>query len=170
MEFLSTALYNTSEVDDDSFILTDTDIHLVHLVSLTEATIEHFAGVPLYSASLWGGLSLWLLGQLCRTVAMYTAGTNFNHYIQRERPQKHVLVTHGIYRFLRHPSYFGFFWWFIGCQLVLQNTFSLFFGAWKLYSFFNSRIAYEENLLVKFYGDEYIRYKSKTAVGIPCIK
>jgi len=26
-------------------------------------------------------------------------------------PQEHVLVTSGIYSVLRHPAYFGFFWW-----------------------------------------------------------
>lgn len=169
LEFLSTAVYNNSETDDDSFILNDTDIHLVHIASLLEVLLEYFAGVPLSRFSLWAGIMVALIGQMCRTIAMYTAGTSFNHYIQRERTQQHVLVTHGIYNYLRHPSYFGFFWWFIGCQLLLQNTLTLFVGIWKLHAFFKTRIEFEEDLLVKFFGKDYDVYRAKTSVAIPFI-
>ncbi|CAN0453530.1 unnamed protein product, partial [Hapterophycus canaliculatus] len=36
---------------------------------------------------------------------------------ERQREESHQLVTSGVYRFLRHPSYFGWFWWSLGTQV-----------------------------------------------------
>lgn len=71
---------------------------------------------------------------------------------------------------LRHPSYFGFFWWGIGTQLVCGNTLCLLAYAGVLWKFFSSRIKGEEELLVRFFGDEYVGYRERTWVGIPFIK
>lgn len=43
------------------------------------------------------GLCLVVGGQICRTWAMVTCGESFNHYIQRDKKESHVLVTHGMY-------------------------------------------------------------------------
>jgi protein-S-isoprenylcysteine O-methyltransferase len=86
------------------------------------------------------GLALIVIGQAARSVAMGTAATNFNHIVQHQRAMGHELVQHGIYRYLRHPSYFGFFWWAIGTQLVLGNVFGLCLYVVILWGFFNSRI------------------------------
>ena len=39
-----------------------------------------------------------VIGQYCRTLSMWTAGSNFNHQIQGQKKATHQLVTHGIYR------------------------------------------------------------------------
>lgn len=169
LEFLSTALFNTSEVDDDSFILNDSDLHMVFAVAVVEAAL-HKVVLPFSSKWLIPAMLLIGAGQTCRTLAMYTAGVSFNHYIQKEHSQKHVLVTDGIYRYLRHPSYFGYFWWFVGTQVLLQNWLLALAGAYKLFCFFRARIEYEEELLVEFFGDEYRAYRLRTRVGIPLIK
>ncbi|RLV85865.1 Protein-S-isoprenylcysteine O-methyltransferase [Meyerozyma sp. JA9] len=165
LEFMSTCLFNNSQVDDDSFILNDTELHLVLSMSLIEVILEPF--VFDWSTNL--GLILALLGQLCRTGAMYTARESFNHYIQQEKDDNHVLIKHGIYKYIRHPSYFGFFWWFIGTQLYLGNTVILVGGSYKLWKFFKARIEYEELLLIKFFKNDYVRYRAATPVGIPFI-
>ncbi len=129
-----------------------------------------------------------VIGQIVRTLAMATAGGNFNHIVQVRRREGHVLVTGGIYSLLRHPSYFGFFWWGLGSQLVLQNVICFVGYALVLWRFFSSRIyrvfpsrplsliyeytdvrVGEERFLIAFFGDEYISYKSRTIVGIPFI-
>ena len=48
---------------------------------------------------------------------MFTAKTNFNHYVQYVKQQGHELVTTGVYSFCRHPSYVGWFLWSIGTQV-----------------------------------------------------
>lgn len=40
----------------------------------------------------------------------------------RQREDSHQLVTRGVYRFLRHPSYFGWFWWSLGTQVGGRET------------------------------------------------
>ena len=35
-------------------------------------------------------------GQVCRSWAMMTCGESFNHYIQRDKKDNHVLITHGM--------------------------------------------------------------------------
>ena len=73
------------------------------------------------------------------------------------------------YRYLRHPSYFGWFYWSVGTQLVLCNPLCTIAYAAAAWHFFNSRIPYEEELLVRFYGDQYTRYAKSTIIGIPAI-
>lgn len=164
MEFLVTAMYNPGELDDDSFILTDSDLYVVYGVLVLETTLVHWY-FP-YSRWLAVGFVVALGGQAIRTIAMYTAGTSFNHYVQREQKSEHVLVTLGIYRVLRHPLYFGYFWWFVGCQIYLGNPLTGLLGAFKLSRFFARRIEYEEGFLQLFFPD-YEKYKKISWVGIP---
>ena len=81
-----------------------------------------------------------VFGQVIRTIAMAKAGSNFNHTVQMRKKQGHVLVTDGIYLWLRHPSYFGFFWWGLGTQVVLGNPVCLTGYLVVLWRFFRHRI------------------------------
>lgn len=83
---------------------------------------------------------LLLVGQVVRTIAMAQAASNFNHHVQSQHQQGHVLVNTGLYRYLRHPSYFGFFWWGLGTQLVLGNMVCFVGYSLVLWQFFSSRI------------------------------
>lgn len=167
LEFLTTAYYNTAEVDDDSFILTDRDLHLVVVASVVETvTVHYFFNYLTYSLNV--GVLVVVVGQGCRTLAMATAGESFNHYVQREHTEKHKLVTSGIYRFLRHPSYFGYFWWYVGMQIILGNWVMAAVGTYKLHGFFKARIQYEEEFLGSFFPD-YSKYAAATRVLIPGI-
>ena len=101
---------------------------------------------------------------------MIQAGTSFNHTIQRKKKDDHGLVTTGVYSFLRHPAYFGFFYWGIGTQLVLGNPICFVAYLIVLWRFFSSRIKSEEGDLVRFFGDNYIDYKKRVGTGIPFIR
>ncbi|CAX41056.1 farnesyl cysteine-carboxyl methyltransferase, putative [Candida dubliniensis CD36] len=135
------------------------------------------------------GLILIIIGQFIRSLSMYTAKSSFNHYIQKEKKESktsssvaleqidntddnndvdadddmgHKLITTGIYSIFRHPSYFGFFIWFLGLQIFLNNIIVLIIGGIILWKFFNERIQFEEIYLVKFFGIDYINYRNKT--------
>lgn len=168
LEFMTTAIYNNEAVDDDSFILNDIELHAVHVASLVESWFVH-KSLKYHQFAFWTGLATILASQFCRTWSMYTAGTSFNHYVQKEKSQKHVLVQNGIYSIFRHPSYFGFFWWFVGCQFLLQNFVTGFIGGYKLQRFFEARIEYEEQFLESFFGDSYRNYRARTKTWIPFI-
>ena len=86
------------------------------------------------------GFSMLVSGQVTRTIAMAKAGRNFNHTVQMKKREGHTLVTDGIYAWLRHPSYFGFFWWGLGTQVVLGNTVCLIGYLIVLWRFFRHRI------------------------------
>lgn len=52
----------------------------------------------------WGilnkiGLVLVILGQAARTLAMFSAKSNFSHHVEYYKEEHHVLVTGGIYRY-----------------------------------------------------------------------
>jgi len=68
---------------------------------------------------------------------------------------------------LRHPSYFGFFWWAIGAQILCFNPISLIGYYFILCKFFQTRIQTEEYYLNKFFGEDYEDYIENTGIYIP---
>jgi len=70
-------------------------------------------------------LIMCIIGDFLRKLAILTARTNFDHTIQTRRSRDHVLVTHGIYSWSRHPAYVGWFWWAIGSQVNPINTMTI---------------------------------------------
>lgn len=60
-----------------------------------------------------------------RKASMYTASTNFNHYVQYEKHEGHILVTWGVYSLFRHPAYVGWFYWSIGTQVGISCLFEV---------------------------------------------
>ena len=179
LEFWTTAAYNTRSAQISSFLLSSNGVAYqgAHTFALCELLITHYffptrrwlPSATLHTILLSLGLFLILSGQIIRSIAMKDAGTNFNHIVQSTKRSTHTLITSGIYAYFRHPSYFGFFWWAIGTQLVLGNIlgFAIYWAV--LWRFFSARIEGEEKLLVSFFGEEYVRYREKTRVGIPLI-
>ncbi len=84
-----------------------------------------------------------------------------------EMPENHKLVTWGPYRYVRHPSYLAYFLMFFGLFFMLLNLLALLPliaipGYLKI-------VEYEEKLLIKRFGKEYIEYQRKTGKFIPKI-
>ena len=137
------------------------------------------------------GLLLIVSGELLRKCGMVTAGANFTHTIALRQRREHVLVEHGVYRFVRHPGYLGWYLWAVGTQVLLQNAASCALFALvvrarmcrtklrlcltgapsptKSWRFFSQRIAFEEALLLKFFGQKYVDYARHTPTWIPGI-
>ncbi|GME34940.1 Isoprenylcysteine carboxyl methyltransferase [Neofusicoccum parvum] len=176
LEFWTTARYNTPAAKTASFLLTNgKEYQVAHSAALLEHLITRFFFANWHEKATFGGLTAVLgialiaLGQVVRSVAMAQAGTNFNHMVQSRKNSGHELVTDGVYAWLRHPSYFGFFWWGLGTQLMLGNIVCLLGYAAVLWRFFSSRIRHEEKFLINFFGDEYREYRARTTVAIPFI-
>ncbi|TRX94533.1 hypothetical protein FHL15_004688 [Xylaria flabelliformis] len=179
LEFWTTAKYNTSVASIDSFLLTANwpAYAIAHVAAsleclLTNLLFPNRAWAPFYSGHilLLLGLIVVFVGQAARSLAMVQAGPSFNHQIQRKKKEDHELVTTGIYSFLRHPAYFGFFYWGIGTQLVLGNPICFAGYIIVLWRFFSSRIKSEERDLVRFFEDDYVDYKKRVGTGIPFIR
>lgn len=147
LEFYTTAAYNTPSAFISSFLLTNGDQYrMAHTVAFIETCITSYF-LPGWQARIHGpvgvalGLGMIAVGQAIRSTAMAQAGTNFNHMVQSKKNDGHELVTTGLYAHFRHPSYFGFFWWGIGTQVMLGNTVCLPVYTGVLWYFFNRRIS-----------------------------
>lgn len=151
LEFYITARHNTRHADVSAFLLSSNGAayNIAHGSAMAECLLTHwlFPSINILGKSktvsnftILIGLALMGIGQTVRTLAMAHAGSNFNHTIQVERKEGHRLVTDGVYRFLRHPSYFGFFWWGLGTQLMMQNVICFVGYTVVLWQFFSHRI------------------------------
>jgi len=183
LEFFITAFFNTTVVSSDSFLI---DHSKAYTVAAIIASIEFWFRFLYWSSRtttttqdtttatnyLWMaitvlGIIMVVTSQFTRSWAMMKCGESFNHYIQNQKKDNHILVTNGIYSLLRHPSYVGFYYWSIGTQLVLHNPMSGLLFAVAGWKFFSQRIPYEERSLIRLFGDEYHSYVMRTYVGIP---
>jgi protein-S-isoprenylcysteine O-methyltransferase len=186
LEFWTTAAYNTRAAEISSFLLTANwpGYAVAHSVAALECLATHLLwpssnntrwttplglGLGLSPAVTAAGFALVVLGQTVRSMAMIHAGQSFNHQVQYQRRAGHVLVTDGVYGVLRHPSYFGFFWWALGTQLVMGNVVSLVGYAVVLWKFFSGRIKHEEAYLVSFFGGSYVDYRKRVPTRIPFV-
>ncbi|PIN10092.1 Farnesyl cysteine-carboxyl methyltransferase [Handroanthus impetiginosus] len=144
---------------------------LAMICSLIEFVLEiyFFPGIKEHWWVSNTGLAMVVTGELIRKLAIIIAGKAFTHLIRRYHEEQHVLVTHGIYRYIRHPGYCGFFIWSIGTQIMLCNPSSTLAFAVVVWRFFRDRIPYEEFFLRQFFGSDYEEYAGKTWSGIPFI-
>ncbi|KAL7410363.1 Isoprenylcysteine carboxyl methyltransferase family-domain-containing protein [Mrakia frigida] len=183
-EYMVTSLWNPSKVSVDSFLLNNGhSYHVAHLVGILEYILETRYFPSTSSSSFYFltfirrrqwirylGLLLVVGGQIVRSLAMIHASHSFSHHIAYKKKDDHSLVTTGIYAYSRHPSYAGFFWWAVGTQLLLGNSFATFAFALFLWRWFFARIGEEERLLVRFFGDEYVKYREKVLSGLPLLR
>lgn len=159
LEFYTTAVANPPFATVSAFLLSQNGsaYAIANTCALIECILHYtlFPNFKLFSPG-WRGAwfqTAWLslgftgiiAGQVIRTTAMISAGTNFNHRVQVRKRVGHELVTGGIYSLLRHPSYFGFFWWGLGTQVVSGNSICLVGYALVLWKFFKERIESESS-------------------------
>ena len=182
LEFWVTAQRNTLVANVDSFLLTQNwpSYAIAHSLAFVETILIsiffpnrnwsfHILGYSLQPFWIFLGLFLTFIGQTVRTIAMYQAGASFNHQVQQRRAATHTLVTRGVYGWVRHPSYFGFFWWGLGTQLVLGNVVCFCAYAVVLWMFFRDRVEHEEDKLVDFFREDYQRYRKRVPTLLPFI-
>ncbi|KFA70010.1 hypothetical protein S40285_02068 [Stachybotrys chlorohalonatus IBT 40285] len=179
LEFWTTAERNTLIASNDSYLLTANwpSYAIAHTCAFMEClftslVFPHSSWAPFHAGPFLValGLVLVLVGQFVRSRAMLEAGASFNHHVQTRKAASHQLVTSGIYGYFRHPSYFGFFYWGLGTQLVMGNVVCFVGYAVVLWQFFRDRIAHEEAKLVDFFQDEYVEYRKRVSTWLPFIR
>jgi protein-S-isoprenylcysteine O-methyltransferase len=154
LEFYTTAAYNTPLASVSSFLLTNgNQYRQAHTMAFVETCITTYF-FPGWQARVHPpvvvalGIAMIVVGQVVRSTAMAQAGTNFNHTVQSRKSDGHELVTTGLYAYFRHPSYFGFFWWGVGTQVMLGNTVCSVGYAGVLWYFFSRRISRKFLMLI----------------------
>ena len=131
-EYITTALSNPQNLSFDSFLVN----HSVQYWGAMLLSWLEFAAINFFFPGFKAGQSLatstgfliCLIGEVIRKLAMLHAGRNFNHLVQSHKARDHKLVTSGIYAFVRHPSYLGWFLWSVGTQVIIQQSTSCSFA------------------------------------------
>ncbi|CAN6236157.1 unnamed protein product [Urochloa humidicola] len=147
-----------------------------YVLAMSFAMLEHLTEILIFPEikEYWFvsniGLLMVLIGEIIRKVAVVTAGRAFTHVIRIYHEDQHQLITHGVYRFMRHPGYSGFLLWAVGTQVMLCNPVSTVAFTFVLWRFFSKRIPYEEFFLRQFFGSEYEEYARRVHSGLPFIK
>ncbi|XP_044750720.1 protein-S-isoprenylcysteine O-methyltransferase [Coccinella septempunctata] len=172
-EFLVLALISPKLVSTNSFVINHSP---EYIFAATFSWIEFFTetyfwpSLKSYFIISYFGCAICIAGELLRKTAMLNAGTNFNHLVQYEKAEDHVLVTSGVYSLFRHPSYVGWFYWSIGTQIILLNPISIIGYTIASWMFFKQRIFIEEITLLNFFGQQYCDYQNKVGTGLPFIR
>lgn len=119
-------------------------------------------------------LPLWLrwigVGGMAVSVPMVwwtevSLGQNFNTTLHVR--EGHTLVTHGPYRWVRHPMYTALFALMIGFFLATANWLVGVPGLAVLIAIVVNRIDQEEAVMVEQFGDEYRAYMTRTGRFLP---
>jgi len=111
-------------------------------------------GVPFFTAAIW---LLWQSHQ--------DLGKNWT--LTTMIGKEHLLVTTGVYGYIRHPMYAAHFLWALAQSMMIPNWIigpSLFLFTWILYKY---RVSTEEAALEDRYGERYVQYQSSTGKLFP---
>jgi protein-S-isoprenylcysteine O-methyltransferase len=169
LEYVCIAI-NTTQVTLSAFLLNHSaEYNVAIIASILEYLVEWYF-FPFMKSLNWItnlAIMLSLGGQLLRSCAMLSAKSNFTHIVRRSKVEGHQLVKTGVYRYFRHPSYTGFFYWAVFLQLVLMNPICFLAYIKTLANFFSDRILTEEESLIEFFGQDYIEYRKDTWLLIP---
>lgn len=112
------------------------------------------------------GLTLFTLGIIFYLAARLTLGRYFSKRLNLI--EGHKLVTHGVYKYVRHPSYTGSILLWLGFTLLLNSLLG-FVAMLPLVILVLIRITFEENMLINTFGQQYIEYVKRTKKLIPYV-
>ncbi len=111
-------------------------------------------GVAVFAVALW---LLW------RSHA--DLGRNWTPTLQVK--EGHSLVTHGVFRYIRHPMYAAHGLWGIAQALLLQNWIAGFAMLVFFLPLYLLRVPREEQMMLERFGEEYRLYMNRTGRVIP---
>jgi protein-S-isoprenylcysteine O-methyltransferase Ste14 len=127
----------------------------------------HFADYPFAKTRAWIGLFFVLAALAMFRLTHKALGRNWS--VSLDLRENHKLITDGIYRHLRHPMYTAFWLWAAAQALLLPNWFAGFAGLAGFGFLFFGRIAKEEELMLKNFGNDYREYVTRTNRVVPWI-
>jgi protein-S-isoprenylcysteine O-methyltransferase Ste14 len=110
------------------------------------------------------GVVLFAAGGVLRIVPVFVLGRRFSGLVAIQKD--HELVTDGIYRVIRNPSYLGAIVMVAGWALAFRSLLGLVLAA-LLVPPLVARMDAEEALLANHFGAEYDAYRARTWRLIP---
>lgn len=106
---------------------------------------------------VYAGLTVGLSGLLLWIVAMAQLGRSLAVLPGGDR-----LVTHGVYRYLRHPVYWAIVLTFAGLFLAVGSTYGMIYLAGVVVPLNVVRARFEERALLEKFGESYRTYRRQT--------
>ena len=125
---------------------------VVMIISCVLSQVLGFLRLPILSSIGWiGGGLLFIFGLV---LAIVWASLWSKEY-------QGQLITHGVYRYIRHPHYLSAVLLFIGISLFFRSIISLALATYLSIAIVRG-IKEEEEHLLKQYGDSYVEYMQET--------
>lgn len=124
-----------------------------------------WASLPLRLWLRWVGVGIALLGFALLQWAQNTLGKNWSDTPRMIKEQ--ALITSGPYQFIRHPIYTAFLL-ILGSTLFISAN-GLIGIAWIGMTVLEvaSRVRFEENLMLEYFGEQYHEYIQRTGKLFP---
>jgi protein-S-isoprenylcysteine O-methyltransferase Ste14 len=143
-----------------------TGLGILPLVYVTTG-LPRFADYPFHPAQALAGAIVALAALVMFHLTHRALGRNWS--VSLEVRERHKLVTHGVYRHVRHPMYTAFWLWAVAQALLLPNWIAGLSGLVGFGTLYVLRVGREEKLMVEAFGDDYRAYMSRTARLVPWI-
>lgn len=114
----------------------------------------------------WAGVLFFAAGGALRLWPVFVLGDRFSGLVAIQ--PGHMLVTNGLYRIIRHPSYLGLLISSFGWGLAFRSGIGVLLAALMIPPLL-ARISAEERLLRAHFGAEHEAYCARTSRLIPGI-
>ena len=124
-----------------------------------------FAEYPLRPGPLAAGVMCLVIGLWLFHRSHADLGTNWS--VTLEVREQHRLITHGVYRRIRHPMYSALVLYSVGQALVIPNWVAGPLNLIAIAILFAFRVRAEERMMVETFGDEYAAYSAETKRLVP---
>jgi protein-S-isoprenylcysteine O-methyltransferase Ste14 len=115
----------------------------------------------------YAGLALMIVGLAIRWTAVVSLGKSFSANVAIRTEQR--LKTNGLFRFVRHPSYFGLLLVIVAIGIHTHNWIGFAISVIPPFAALSYRIHVEESALKAAFGDAYAAYSHRTKRLIPAI-
>lgn len=122
-----------------------------------------FFTLPVHSVV---GATLFVIGLTVAIVAQATLWRFYSSFLVVK--EDHRLITHGIYRLVRHPIYLGALTAVISIPVYASSLYGLLIML-VLIPLILNRIRIEERMLTEQFGDAYRKYRETTSKLIPFV-
>jgi len=123
-----------------------------------------WSSVPLPAGVRWSGAVVYAIGLGLLTWALGSLGPNLTDTVVTRRG--HTLVTHGPYRWIRHPFYDAMALLILSVALLAANWFVLICGT-LVFTLLALRSRTEEAHLLRRFGEPYREYRARTGRFVP---
>jgi protein-S-isoprenylcysteine O-methyltransferase Ste14 len=124
-----------------------------------------FASYPLQPALIYIGAALFAATLCLFYIVHRDLGRSWS--VTLELRDQHSLITHGVYRYVRHPMYSAFWLWAIAQALLLPNWIAGFSGIVGFGTLYFCRVGNEERMMEEAFGAQYRDYEARTKRIIP---